>query len=145
MFKHLMFQHTVINLGIWTNTPCFAFVAPVLSPEAASETTNNMDICCPERAEGKAQSGGGQRGDSVPRRHHDRPCSHYPGSQESVLGVRYGRLRHWLRHIFRLESCHEPRHYRAHQRVQRWWRWRGGVGRSDSSFRFSSTFSNITL
>lgn len=134
-----MCQSTVINLGIWANTPCFASVAPVHSREAASGPANDLDVCCPERAEGKAASGGGQRGDSVPRRHHDRPCSHCPGSQESVLGVRHGQLRHWLRHIFRLESCHKPLHYRAHQRVQRWWRWGGGVGRSDSPFRFSFT------
>lgn len=130
-----MCQRTVMNLGIWTSPPCFAFVAPVNSPEATSETTNDMDVWCPERAENKAPSRGGQRGDRVPRRHHDRPRSHCPGSQESMLGVRHGRLRHWLWHIFRLESRHEPLHYRAHQRVQRWWRRRGGAGRSDGSFR----------
>lgn len=128
--------------------PCFAFVAPVNSPEASPETTDHMDICYPEWAEGKAPSGGGQRGDSVPRRHHDGPRSHYPGGQESVLGVRHGRLRHRLRHLFRLESRHEPLHHRAHQWVQRWRRWRGGVGRSGSCcifLNFILTFWYISL
>lgn len=48
------------------------------SPDAAPESPNNMDICCTEGAEGKAPNRGRQRGDSVPRRHHDSSRAHCP-------------------------------------------------------------------
>ena len=68
------------------------FVAPVGSPDATPETPDDMDICCAEGAEGKAANGGGQRGDSVPGRHHDSSCAHCPRGQKSVLGVCNRRL-----------------------------------------------------
>lgn len=52
------------------------FVPPDGSPDATPETPNNMDICCAEGAQGKASNGGRQRGDGVPRRHHDGSRAH---------------------------------------------------------------------
>lgn len=68
------------------------FVPPDGSPDATPETSKYMDICCTEGAQGKAATGEGQRGDSVPGRHHDSSRAHCPRGQKSVLGVRYRRL-----------------------------------------------------
>lgn len=65
---------TRVAAALFTDT-C---VAPDGSSDAAPETPDDMDICCTEGAEGKAANRGGQRGDSVPGRHHDSSCAHCP-------------------------------------------------------------------